>query len=317
MDDFENILEALVQPLGLIWAFSIGACALAVLKRRWGSAVAFGLVAVVLFVFGSTQLPHLLLATLERPYAARANWGEADAEKTLRAILSRNRVSDGSDSVRPEEIRAVVMLGGMGSRSSNDLLGINVAEAFDRVLTAIEVTRIVRDHGTDMPLVLGGGGNRRIGWSESETLMRWMSGLGMATNHVQILPPLGNTFEEAQHVRHLLQHPSARAAVGKGLDSRETSSASGAELESRTAISNTGGPVVILVTSAYHMKRSQAVFEKAGLTVIPVASDFVGLAGIEAKRPFNPAPRPFGFVHTWVYVHEVVGWWVYRWRGWV
>jgi len=53
------------------------------------------------------------------------------------------------------------------------------------------------------------------------------------------------------------------------------------------------------------------------MDVVPVACDFVGLADLESQPLFNPIPRPGGFEKMHLYLHEVIGWWVYWWRGWV
>ena len=74
---------------------------------------------------------------------------------------------------------------------------------------------------------------------------------------------------------------------------------------------------IILVTSAGHMRRSEAVFRKLGLEVIPFACDFAGVAGVANSSTLKPAPSVGGFLHLEAYLHEVVGWWVYRWRGWL
>lgn len=118
---------------------------------------------------------------------------------------------------------------------------------------------------------------------------------------------LRNTFEEAEHVRSFLRPlPSDLGPLTS--DFRPQTS----DLRSSPR------PRILLVTSAYHLRRAEAVFRKAGMDVIPVACDFVaGLAELESKPLFNPIPRPGGFDKMQLYMHEVIGWWVYRWRGWV
>lgn len=312
MDDFENIVEALVQPLGLVWSLSIIAAAVALAKRGWLTAAVFIVIVVVLFLFGSTSIPDRMLASLEKTYADRFERG-----------------SVGTAGGAGEIADAIVMLGGLANRSQHEALGMEVREAFDRALTAVELMRRLserpasdiagesqRTDSRQPKLILGGGGNRRIGWSESEALVRWMARWGMPTNKVLILPALANTYEEARNVRQLLidertvadATPTVSPVADSGSDSRHSDG--GPSVAGRA-------PSVILVTSAYHMKRSEAVFRKAGLEVDPAPTDFIGLASLEAKRPFNPVPRAGGFEKTEVFLHEIIGWWVYRWRGWI
>jgi uncharacterized SAM-binding protein YcdF (DUF218 family) len=70
---------------------------------------------------------------------------------------------------------------------------------------------------------------------------------------------------------------------------------------------------VLLVTSAYHMRRSQALFEAQGIEVIPAPTDYQQLVA----QPVLPGWLPtVGSLHqTTDALHEIVGLWVYRWQG--
>ena len=74
---------------------------------------------------------------------------------------------------------------------------------------------------------------------------------------------------------------------------------------------------IILVTSAWHMRRSEAVFRKAGLEVIPVGADFMGNNGLETEWDFCPVPSVGAFRKLKLFMHEQVGWWYYKFRGWI
>jgi hypothetical protein len=42
------------------------------------------------------------------------------------------------------------------------------------------------------------------------------------------------------------------------------------------------------------------------------------MGSLEQEDPhFRPLPGPGGFEGLAAYLHEIVGWWVYRWRGWL
>ena len=76
-----------------------------------------------------------------------------------------------------------------------------------------------------------------------------------------------------------------------------------------------GWSKVMLVTSALHLRRGVALFKKQGIEVTPVAADFQVL-GVP-QDPFSPFPRQHRFFLLALYLHEKIGWWVYRARGWV
>jgi hypothetical protein len=57
------------------------------------------------------------------------------------------------------------------------------------------------------------------------------------------------------------------------------------------------------------------LFKRQGIEVTPVAADFQAL-GVP-KDPFSPFPRQHRLFLLALYLHEKIGWWVYRTRGWV
>lgn len=71
----------------------------------------------------------------------------------------------------------------------------------------------------------------------------------------------------------------------------------------------------LLVTSAWHMPRALAAFEKAGLKMFPVSVDvrMVSQTGAEWSRFI---PRADVLAATSDALHEWMGIWVYRWKGW-
>jgi len=72
------------------------------------------------------------------------------------------------------------------------------------------------------------------------------------------------------------------------------------------------GPV-LLVTSAYHMPRAVACFEKVGQKVIPYPADFLRTD----SGPGAWLPRPSGLVRSSAALHEYVGWLTYWIAGYV
>lgn len=72
---------------------------------------------------------------------------------------------------------------------------------------------------------------------------------------------------------------------------------------------------ILLVTSAYHMRRAKGVFEKLGIDVVPAATDY------QVPEP-DPSildwlPDAGALELTTLGIKEYLGWWVYRLRGWV
>ena len=73
---------------------------------------------------------------------------------------------------------------------------------------------------------------------------------------------------------------------------------------------------LLVVTSATHMRRAEAVFRRAGLDIHPVATDFsVGTDPVIGARRYLPSAEALG--GSTRAVHEYLGYWFYRLRGWV
>ena len=177
---------------------------------------------------------------------------------------------------------AVVMLGGMTAPSSTDVFGFHFDGEVDRVVTAIELVRQRKARA----LVLGGGLNARTANpGEGELLRRWIEAWNVPPAPVHVLGACQHTRDEAVRTRAL------------------------AEAQ--------GWQRIILVTSAAHMRRSEATFRRAGLEVLPFACDFDGLAALPWRWEDSLAPSVPGFERLGRYLHEVVGMWTYRWRGWL
>jgi uncharacterized SAM-binding protein YcdF (DUF218 family) len=65
------------------------------------------------------------------------------------------------------------------------------------------------------------------------------------------------------------------------------------------------------------MRRAEATFRGAGLEVVPFACDFAGMAALPWRWEDTLTPSVLGFQQLDGYLHEVIGMWVYRWRGWL
>lgn len=180
------------------------------------------------------------------------------------------------------EADAIVMLGGLLTPSPNDPFGADFQPAVDRAIAAAELVR--RELAND--LVLGGGlqQNGPPGAVESDYLLPWLDAWKLTPQRVHQLRNCINTHDEAVACKQLA-------------DER-------------------GWKKVILVTSAFHMRRAAGVFRAAGLEVICFPADFSGLAALPDAE-WGILPGPGRLVTFDVWLHEVLGWWVYRWRGWI
>ncbi len=72
---------------------------------------------------------------------------------------------------------------------------------------------------------------------------------------------------------------------------------------------------VILVTSGLHMPRAVETFRFANIRIIPASTDIL-VTGRAAPAVFDWLPSAAAFSLTTLAVHEIVGIWYYRLRGW-
>ncbi len=190
------------------------------------------------------------------------------------------------DDVPPAD--AVVVLGGFvhAHSGTEEAGGIDFNEAVDRLVAGVELLH----RGKSQHLVLGGGqfGARSGPTPEAEPVARLLQRWGICEENVTIHSTgiCANTHEEARRVAELM---------GRNQWTR-----------------------VHLVTSAWHMRRALAVFRSAGVDAIPVGCDFVGYPIRESwwsAVTVLPESAQLQVLHR--YLHEQVGWWYYRSRGWI
>jgi len=72
---------------------------------------------------------------------------------------------------------------------------------------------------------------------------------------------------------------------------------------------------IILTTSAYHMRRAQAVFQKLGVEVVPAATDYQVLEPDPSILDWLPNAE--ALMMTTLAIKEYLGWYVYKFRDWV
>lgn len=207
-----------------------------------------------------------------------AAMGNLWSTATLLAGLEAPYLRAGLEAV--PRSNAVVMLGGMDYRMPMNDLGVFIGP---RAMTAVELMR----QGKADNLVLSGGlySDQGTQHSTAELVQHWIGRWKLAATPVFNLGLCRSTRDEALRVKELA-------------DSH-------------------GWKRILLVTSANHMKRARAVFEKAGVSVVPVACDFVGHYSLTKECGFFILPTPSALVQLDHWVYEKAGWWYYYLRGWV
>ncbi|MEP6669425.1 MAG: YdcF family protein [Chthoniobacter sp.] len=185
------------------------------------------------------------------------------------------------DTLPPAE--AIVLLGGGAAPSRYEAEGVHLTAAGDRLAMAHALYR----RGKAPTLLLGGNANKLDGVVKFEGVI----------------------------VRDLLATwgtpPDAIIPLGANEDTHDEA------LKVRAIATERGWHRVLLVTSANHMRRAAAVFRAQGLEVIPAPCNFLTTVATAPPPPGVSVPRYDGFMKVAIWLHEKVGWWTYRHRGWI
>jgi len=166
----------LLEPAGLAWALLLIATIVFLRKRRWRESLATGAPMLILFAFGSTDLPGALLRTLERPYAG------VKIDALPRAD-------------------AIVLLGASAHPARLEVAGMHLTAAADRLVMALELSRL----GKAPVLVIGGAVSQFPEGEvlESETVRKWIVDRQLARGEVIALRGCADTHDEATFTAEL------------------------------------------------------------------------------------------------------------------
>ena len=181
------------------------------------------------------------------------------------------------------EADAVICLGGGLYPQSSERLGFSANDACDRYLAAFDLMRTLQvEH-----LVIGGSDYRTGNQHSSEGLLlkAWAERWKLDFGRVHLLEGSLSTRDEALRVRALMEEQAWEK--------------------------------VLLVTSAWHMRRSLAVFAHHGVQAQPVGCDFRGLTGASRKYGWKIFPQSGALETIHFYLHERVGFVYYQLRGWI
>lgn len=184
--------------------------------------------------------------------------------------------------------------------------GVNSSKAVQHLPGYVRVMAGVQTWKKTGGLLILMGGMANTPEDSLAAFMREMAmGLGVPAEAIRIVTDSRTTQEDMQGAVDILaEHfpASAPAAADR---------APGRSAAGRGRVSSQAR--VVLVTSAIHMPRTLATARQLGIDPIPVRCDFVQISrpGWRAWLPNNGAPWLFRQA-----LHESVGLWVYRWRGW-
>lgn len=199
-------------------------------------------------------------------------------------LASLERPWVGVNRAHLPEADAIVVLGGASTPSREEVGGLHFGSGADRAVTALELARL----GKAEALVIGGGAVIEGGqlFAEADLFAEFVRARQLGPAEVISLGPCRNTRDEAEKVAKL-----------------------GRERRWRR---------VLLVTSAAHMNRAAATFRTTtSLEIVPAACGFATDVSIVTPRSVALVPRAAGFVILENWLHETVGWAVYRSRGWI
>lgn len=172
---------------------------------------------------------------------------------------------------------AVIVLGGYTDVSEYQGI-IEIGDAIDRLFHGMRIYRAGK-----APRVILTGGAARGHQPEAQIMASMLAEFGVQKNVMLLEDKSRNTRENAFNALTIMQANN----INK----------------------------IILVTSAYHMHRAQSVFEKLGVDVVPAATDYQVLEPDPSILDWLPNVE--ALMMTTLVVKEYLGWWVYKFRGWV
>ena len=179
---------------------------------------------------------------------------------------------------------AVVVLGGSIHSLRGSPLGMEFFDSVDRLFVAVELVRQKKVGA----LILAGGGLDDPGEpGEAECARQWITRWNLVQVPIYVLGRCANTHEEAMRTAEMVRDQKWKK--------------------------------IVLVTSAWHMPRAEAVFRKAGVDIIPLGCDFnVFPPSSTARRSPVPnfLPQSLTLTQLGLWMRETMGLWYYRIRGW-
>jgi len=194
----------------------------------------------------------------------------------LMGTLERDFVPRAMSVIAPAD--AIVLLGGAmrGDSHMGTLPDLN--QHADRLVHAVALYKAGK-----APAILLTGGAAEDARPEAQQMQDVLAVMGVPAKHVMLENASRDTHDNAVN--------SARLLKARGMHR------------------------ILLVTSAFHMRRAVALFEGQGLEVVPAPTDYQQLVAKQVLPDW--LPEVSNLYQTTDALHEIVGYWVYRWRGWL
>ncbi len=180
---------------------------------------------------------------------------------------------------------------------------------------------VARGPGAPGAIVVLGGGTRRSTrdgpehhFPNARTMERLAHGAALARLTGLPLLAAGGSAPTRNESEALIMSRALERSFGLKTRWREERSkdTAGNARETAALLRDSGVRKIVLVTHAYHMRRAKAAFEAAGLEVIAAPHGF--LSGGEAG-PLDLVPSGRALDHSWLALHETIGWYWYRWNN--
>jgi len=186
----------------------------------------------------------------------------------LVAYLEKDYQLDSTETFQTSD--AIVVLSGM-VRTIKAKNGITYewTEASDRIFAGID---LFKQKKAPYLILTRGSLPWSLGKPEGEYLQDMAISFGISKEKILLTTNVQNTDQEAKAVKKLLSNEK---------------------------------PIILLVTSAFHMPRAQKVFEAAGIRVIPFPVDFLIGAGKITFMSFIPSASALS--QTSFFVREMIG----------
>ena len=194
----------------------------------------------------------------------------------LMGTLERGFVPRAMSVIAPAD--AIVLLGGAmrGDTHMGTLPDLN--QHADRLVHAVALYKAGK-----APVIVLTGGAVEDARPEAQQMQDVLAVMGVPAQHLMLENKSRNTHDNAANTAQLLKA--------------------------------NGMHRILLVTSAYHMRRSQALFAAQGLEVVPAPTDYQQLVAKQVLPDWLPVVS--NLHQSTNALHEIVGYWVYRWKGWL
>ncbi len=177
-----------------------------------------------------------------------------------------------------QENNAIILLGAGAQKIRN-----NAEPAFFSYGRILEVTRQYyncQSNGKNCKIILSGGGSFKNKVSEAEVYKKVLTELGVDANDIILESKSMNTWQNALFTNKILKSNS--------FDN------------------------IILLSSGFHMLRSELYFAHFGIKAIPVRADYI-------KAQLTFIPTWYNFALTDIALHEYIGYiryFIYNFMGW-